>query len=88
MKKNELAMIELTEQQFEELEKADKKPLRVLNPRTNQVFVLLPIDEYERLSDYDDTPWTREELQALAWDASDRTEWDELDDFDHTGEKP
>jgi hypothetical protein len=29
------------------------------------------VDEYERLKEdaYDDSPWTREELQALAWEA-------------------
>jgi PHD/YefM family antitoxin component YafN of YafNO toxin-antitoxin module len=53
-----------------------------VNPQTKETFVLLPVDEYERLKDdeYDDSPWTREELQALAWEAGERTEWDEMED--------
>jgi hypothetical protein len=35
-----------------------------------ETFVMLRVDEYERLTEeeYDDSPWTREELQALAWE--------------------
>ena len=47
--------------------KSDAGPPRVVNPRTNETFVLLRVEEYERLKEeYDDNPWTREELQALA----------------------
>jgi hypothetical protein len=66
----ENAMIELTEQQLRALETSDATPPRVVNPRTQETFVLLRVDEYERLKEekYDDSPWTREELQALAWE--------------------
>jgi hypothetical protein len=45
-------------------------------------FVLLRVDVYERLKEqeYDDSPWTREELQALAWEASEHTGWEGYDD--------
>jgi hypothetical protein len=61
-------MIELTEQQVQALENAEVTPPRAVNPRTKEMFVLLRLEEYERLKDdeYDDSPWTREELQALA----------------------
>jgi hypothetical protein len=64
-------MIELTEQQMQALENPKATPPRVVNPRTKETFVLLPVDEYRRLKEdeYDDTPWTREELEALAWEA-------------------
>ena len=42
-------MIELTEQQVEALERAAATPPRVVNPRTRETFVLLRVDEYERL---------------------------------------
>ena len=76
-------MIELTEQQVQALEHADVTPLRVVNPRTKEAFVLLRVDEYERLKDdeYDDSPWTREELQALAWERVKHEDWDEYDDL-------
>jgi PHD/YefM family antitoxin component YafN of YafNO toxin-antitoxin module len=74
------AMIELTDQQAEALQHADATPPRVVNPRTKETFVLLPVDEYRRLKDedYDDGPWTREELQAQAWDVAERTGWEEI----------
>ena len=74
-------MIELTEQQMQALETTESTPARILNPRTRETFVMLPVDEYERLKEdeYDDSPWTREELQALAWEAAEQGEWDELD---------
>ena len=75
-------MIELTEQQIQALENPEATPLRIVNPRTQETFVLLRIDEYERLKDeYDDSPWTREELQALAWENVRHEDWDEYDDL-------
>jgi len=59
-------MIELTEAQVQELSKPHSSPPQLLNPRTNEAFVLLRIDEYKQLTEYDDSPWTREELQAAA----------------------
>ena len=71
-------MIELTEQQLQALEHPDSTPPRVLNPRTHETFVLLPVDEYNRLTEeYDDSPWTREELQALAWERIKDEDWNE-----------
>ena len=65
-------MIELTEQQVLALGAAGSGPLRVVNPQTKEAFVLLRVDEYERLKadDYDESPWTREELEALAWESA------------------
>jgi len=79
---NERAVIELNEQQMQALEAPEAVPLRVVNPRTKEAFVLLRVDEYERLKEqeYDDSPWTREELQALAWETAKRTGWAEQDD--------
>jgi alpha-D-ribose 1-methylphosphonate 5-phosphate C-P lyase len=76
-------MIELTEAQMEVMETPDAGPPRVLNPRTNETFVLLRVDAYERLKqdEYDDSPWTREELQALAWERVKHEDWDEYDNL-------
>src|SRR5262245_36629215 len=76
------AMIELTEQQAQALENAEATPPRVVNPRTKETFVLLRVEEYERLKEqeYYDSSWTREELEALAWEAGERTGWEEYDD--------
>ena len=76
-------MIEMTEQQMQALENPAVTPPRILNPRTKETFVLLRVDEYERLKadEYDDSPWTREELQALAWERIKHEDWDEYDDL-------
>ena len=80
-------MIELTEQQMRALENPEATPPRMMNPRTKETFVLLRVDEYERLKDeeYDDSPWTREELEALAWE---RVKHDDRDEYDDLPEKP
>ena len=83
-------MIELTKQQANALESTDKTPLRLVNPQTKETYVLLPIEEYERRKEdeYDDTPWTNEELQALAWEAGKYGGWEEMDEYDDAPEKP
>jgi hypothetical protein len=67
----EAGMIELTEQQIQALENPEANPRQIVNPRTKEKFVLLRIDEYARLKEeeYDDSPWTREEIEGLAWEA-------------------
>jgi hypothetical protein len=77
--RKEATMIELTEQQAQALENPGVMPPRIVNPRTNEAFVLLRIEEYERLKEesYDDSPWTREELQALAWERVKNEDWEE-----------
>ncbi len=83
-------MIELTEQQANALQTTERTPLRLMNPQTKETYVLLPVCEYERLKaeDYDDTPWTKDELQALAWQAGRNIGWDEMDDYDDFPAKP
>lgn len=80
-------MIELTDQQVQALEHSIASPPRVVNPRTKETFVLLRTDEYARLQkdDYDDSPWTRQELEALAWETVKNEEWEE---YNEPPEKP
>lgn len=75
-------MIELTDQQIQAIENPQGAPPRLVNPRTREAFVLLRVDEYERLKEqeYDDSPWTRAELESAAWEVSEHTDWDEYDD--------
>jgi mRNA-degrading endonuclease toxin of MazEF toxin-antitoxin module len=86
----EAIMIELTEPQLQALEQSASLPPRVVNPRTGETFVLLRADEYQRLKEdeYDDSPWTREELQALAWEAGKEAGWEDMDEYDDLPEKP
>jgi hypothetical protein len=83
-------MIELTEQQIEALESPEASPPQLVNPRTKETFVLLRLDDYKRLKDdeYDDSPWTSEELHALAWEAGKSIGWEDMDEYDDIPEKP
>ena len=65
-------MIELTQEQLQALGKPEASPPRVLNPHTHEMFVLVPLAEYERLingEEYDESPWTDEERELLRWKA-------------------
>jgi hypothetical protein len=86
----EVVMVELTEQPVDALENTERIPLRLMNPRTKKTYVLLPVDEYERLKEdeYDDTPWTKDELQAQAWEAGKPIGWEDMDEYDEAPEEP
>ena len=80
-------MIELTEQQMHAMATPEAGPPRILNPQTKETFILLRVEDFERLKEeaYDDSPWTREELQALAWE---RVKHEDCDEYDKLPEKP
>jgi len=61
-------MIELNEEQQREL--AEARPVAI-DPRTRQLYVLVPEQTYERLKElvYDDSPWSDEEMDLLAEEA-------------------
>ena len=90
MKLMENTMIELTATQVQSLNPMGSIPSRAVNPVTNEQFVLLTIAEYQRLKsvEYDDSPWTREELEAAAWEAGKSIGWEEMDEYDNLPEKP
>jgi hypothetical protein len=89
MQGKEAAMIELTEQQVQAISAAGKTPPVVVDPKTKTPYVLLRQDVYERLTgpEYDDSPWTDEEMELLAWEAGKQAGWEDMDDYDHYPEK-
>ena len=78
-------MIELTKEQVQAMGEPGAAPPRLVNPQTKETFVLLRAEEYERLKEggYDDSPWTRQELEALAWETRSRAGWDDMDRQDN-----
>jgi hypothetical protein len=64
--------------------------IRLKDPDTNSEYILVRADLYERLleSQYDDSAWTPEEMQALAWKAGKHAGWDEMSEYDNYPEKP
>ncbi len=64
-------MIELTQEQVQALGKPETTPPRILNPQTQELFVLVPLAEYERLTEEAETEgsWTDEERDLVRWEA-------------------
>jgi hypothetical protein len=87
MQWKERTMIELTEQQLQAIHAAGKKPAVIMDPNTKMPYVLLRQDVYERLIEYDDSPWTDEEMELLAWETGKLAGWEEMDEYDHYPEK-
>lgn len=77
-------MIELSQEQVQALGAGKAGPLRVVNPQTQETFVVLRAEEYEKLleEEYDDSPWTSEERHALAWEAGKHAGWEDMDEYD------
>jgi hypothetical protein len=90
MQGKEVAMIELTEQQAQAIAASREVPPIVMDPTTKTAYVLLRQEEYEKIIDeeYDDSPWTAEERDALAWEAGKHAGWEDMDEYDHYPEDP
>ena len=43
--------VQLTDNQQHEIDRSREKPAQVVDPRSNQRYVLLPLEEYEALPD-------------------------------------
>jgi len=86
----ETTMIQLTEQQAQAVAASGETPPTLVDPNTQTTYVLIRKDLYERLKDeeYDDTPWTAEERDALAWEAGKHAGWEDMTEYDDDLEKP
>ncbi len=83
-------MIELTEQQAQAIAASVETPPVVQDPKTKTCYVLLRQEVYEQLTSeqYDDSPWTDEEMELLAWEAGKLAGWEEMDAYDRYEKKP
>jgi hypothetical protein len=61
-------MIALTKEQMQALGNPEKTLPRLINPQTKETFVLVPLEEYKRLTE-DDASWTDAEREELRWEA-------------------
>ena len=59
----------------------------MIDPGTQEMFVVIRRDLYDHLTDYDDSPWTDEEMELLAWEAGKHAGWEDMDEYDHYPEK-
>jgi hypothetical protein len=77
----EIVMIELTEQQVHALEQAQTTPPRLVNPKTQQRFVLVPEEQYAELAAYDSSPWSDDERDVLRAEALDALGWEGMEPY-------
>lgn len=77
-------MTKLSQEQMHTILAAGKTPPVVVDPTTQTRYVLMRQDIYERLKDkeYDDSPWTDEEMELMAWETGKQAGWEEMDDYD------
>jgi hypothetical protein len=69
-------MIELTQQQAQAIAGSANTPPVFVDPTTKTTYVLL------RQAEYDDSEWTDEEMELLAWEAGELAGWGEMDEYD------
>jgi hypothetical protein len=86
----EAAMIELTKQQAQAIAASGVTPPVLVDPTSKATYVLLRQEEYEKIigEEYDDSEWTDEEMDLLAWEAGKLAGWEDMDEYDHDQEKP
>jgi hypothetical protein len=81
-------MIELTEEQRRQLSGPETA---AIDPETKAEYVLVRKDVYLSMKEqlYDDSPWTAEEREALAWEAGRHADWwEDMPEYDDYPEKP
>jgi hypothetical protein len=85
----EAIMIQLTEEQAQAVAASGETPPTLVDPKTQTTYVLIRKELYEHLTgeEYDDSPWTAEERDALAWEAGKHAGWEEMDEYDDEGEE-
>ncbi|HKI32318.1 MAG TPA: hypothetical protein VKA46_10655 [Gemmataceae bacterium] len=71
-------MIELTEEMRRAVRQQPSEPLRLVDPGTQETFILLRAEEYDRIkeADFDAGPWTDEEMDRLAAEDADSLGWE------------
>lgn len=69
-------MIELTEEMRKAVQEQPGTPVLLVDPATQEAFVLLRAEKYGRLTDYDDNPWTDEERDLLRAEAVESLGWE------------
>ena len=76
-----MAMIELTEEMRKAVREQTGTPIRLVDPTTQEAFVLLRAEDYDRLTEYDASPWTDEEMDMLAAENADLLGWEGMEAY-------
>jgi hypothetical protein len=59
-------LIRLTEQQQRDLDSADAQPPQVVDPRTDEAYVLIPLTEYEAVREIVEDERRQRAIRAVA----------------------
>lgn len=75
----------LTEEQLRALAAHPGQPVRLVDPQTNQVFVLLRADDYERVRSLLEDDFDIRDTYAAQFASAMRAGWDDpdMDDYDN-----
>jgi hypothetical protein len=86
----ETMIIPLTEQKAQTVAASGATPPTLVDPHTQTTCVLIRKDLHKRLTgvEYDDTPWTAETRDALAWEAGKHAGWEDMGEYDDDLAKP
>ncbi len=79
----------LSEELQQALEDQGGAPVKVVHPVTNQVYLLIAADQYDRLKPlFEHDPMTEQEQRFLLQQAGKRAGWDDptMDAYDHYDE--
>ncbi len=76
-------MLEMNDELQRALHEKNGEPLRLFDPSTQKTFILLSIEEFERLADdeVDYGPWTQEEMDLLAAENADMLGWEGMEKY-------
>ena len=74
-------MIELSEELQRAVQQQSLTPLHLIDPTTKEEFVLIRAKEYDRLKEYDNSPWTDDEMDRLAAEDADTLGWDGMEAY-------
>jgi hypothetical protein len=76
-------MIQLSDELHRAVIASGGQPLRLVDPQTQEAFVLVRADQFDRLNElaYDASPWTDEEMDLLAAEDADRLGWDGMEAY-------
>jgi len=76
--------LQLTEEQRQALTGQSGGPVRLCDPQTNQTYVLLKLQDYERIKAFfEDDPLSEEERRVILQGVWKRANWDDpaMDDY-------
>ncbi len=80
----------LNSEQLQALHDGDDRPIEVVDPETNRIYILLAQEQYERLKPlFEGVPVSTEEQREIIREAGRRAGWDdpEMDVYDRYDEE-